>query len=138
MSPLMTELFLKMKSDPRIFSKLPIFRCLQSQRDVHMMIKRLLVTGLSGDRVHGLQTILLGLLNSCVIRQHECKTPDSAYKLPTGFQKMNPQYPRSEVIMQKPIVVHCRCFARKACQKRDTSCIINRYTKCLYSNRGRN
>lgn len=84
-SILMTELFLKMQRDPQDIAKSPIFRCLRSRRDVRMMMKRLLVTGLSGDHVHGLQTIPLGLLNSCVIREHDCKTPDSADKLHTGY-----------------------------------------------------
>lgn len=92
------------------------FRCLQSQRDVRMMMKRLLVTGLSGDHVHGLQTIPLGLLNSSVIRQHDCKTPDSADKLHTGYQKMTCQYQRiklSYIKKQLFTVGVLEMFARK-------------------------
>lgn len=91
----MTELFLKMKTGlecPKISPRPRFFRCLQSRRDAHMMMKRLLVTGFSGDHVHGLQTIPQGLLNPHIIRQHDCKTPDSADKLHTGYQKICSQY----------------------------------------------
>lgn len=80
------------ENGPKISRRPPTARCLQSQRDVHMMMKRLLVTGLSGDHVHSLQTIPLGPLNPCVIGQHDCTTPDSVNKLHTGYQKMNSLY----------------------------------------------
>lgn len=57
-----------------------------------MMMKRLLVTGFSGDHAHGLQTIPQGQLNPHIMRQHDRKTPDSADKLHTGYQKMSSQY----------------------------------------------
>lgn len=50
------------------------------------MVKRLLVIGLSGDHVHVLVAIPQGPLNPCIIRLHDCKTPDSAKKLLTGYR----------------------------------------------------
>lgn len=86
---------------PLNYPQTPVFRCLQSRRDAHMMMKRLLVTGFSGDPVHGLQTVPQGPLNLGIKRQHDCKTPDSADRLHTGCQKISSQYQDIKLLFRK-------------------------------------